>query len=225
MILTFASSKGGVGKSTACAAIGARLTKRGESVLIIDLDQNMTLERWGRKAKIAGMEVRSVGPDDFTTVFRVAAQSGLADHILIDLAGNREAIALKAIARSDLVIIPAQASEPDLREALVIVSDVKDVGEDRGLPIPFRILLTKMPALRTRVMEFAYEILNKHALPFFRTSMIERTGYREMFFTGIPPSDDTAAGQEVLALITEIESLLGESGQGGVPEEPETSIA
>ena len=38
-----------------CAAIGSRLAQRGEQVLILDLDQNKTLERWGRKAKIPGL--------------------------------------------------------------------------------------------------------------------------------------------------------------------------
>ena len=66
---------------------------------------------------------------------------------------------MKAIARSDLVVIPAQASEPDLREALVVVSDIKDVGEEKGAPIPYRLLLTKMPSLRTRVTDFAYQEL------------------------------------------------------------------
>ena len=54
MIVAFASSKGGVGKSTICAAIGARLAQRGEEALILDLDQNRTLERWGRKTKFRG---------------------------------------------------------------------------------------------------------------------------------------------------------------------------
>ena len=65
MIVSFASSKGGVGKSTTCAAIGSRLAQRGEQVLIIDLDQNKTLERWGRKAKVPGLTVSAVERDQF----------------------------------------------------------------------------------------------------------------------------------------------------------------
>ncbi|MFX8059775.1 hypothetical protein ABTK63_20970, partial [Acinetobacter baumannii] len=80
---------------------------------------------------------------------REALQGGTVDHVLIDLAGAREATMLKAIARSQLVIIPAQASEPDLREALVIVSDIRDVGEEKGAQIPYRVLLTKMHPFRT----------------------------------------------------------------------------
>ena len=49
MIVAFASSKGGVGKSTICAAVGAWLASRGEDVLILDLDHNRTVDRWGRE--------------------------------------------------------------------------------------------------------------------------------------------------------------------------------
>src|ERR1700730_13452982 len=173
MIVSFASSKGGVGKSTSCAAVGARLALRGEQVLIIDLDQNRTLERWGRKANVPGLSVRAIERDEFTNVFRETVQTGDIDHILIDLAGAREATVLKAIARAELVVIPAQASEPDLREALVIVSDIRDVAEEKGVPIPFRVLLTKMHPFRTRVTEFVYSELSRHDLPIFRTVMVE----------------------------------------------------
>ena len=220
MILSFASSKGGVGKSTACAAIGARLAMRGEQVLIIDLDQTRTLDRFGRKTKVPGLTVKAIERDGFTTQFREFIASGVYDHILIDLPGAREATALKAIARSDLIIIPAQASEPDLREALVIASDVKDVAEEKGTPIPFRLLLTKMPPLRTRVTDFAYQELARHGLPMFRTVLVERVAYKEMFLTGVAPdaSDRVGAGAEVAALADEIEAELGKLKSNLSPE-------
>src|SRR5208282_2836205 len=208
MIVAFASSKGGVGKSTICAAIGARLAQRGEEVLILDLDQNRTVERWGRKAKITGLTVKAIDRDSFTTVIREAALTNAVDHILIDLAGTREATVLKAIARSDLVVIPAQASEPDLREALVVVSDIRDVGEEKGAPIPYRLLLTKMPPLRTRVTDFAYQELARHGLPIFRTVMVERVAYKEMFLTGTPPEAAGGAGLEIAALASEMEAII-----------------
>lgn len=212
MIVSFASSKGGVGKSTICAAIGARLAQCGEEVMIFDLDQNRTVERWSRKGKIPGLTVKAVERDSFTNEFREATTQGKYDHILIDLAGTREATALKAIARSDLVVIPAQASEPDLREALVIAGDVKDVAEEKGAPIPYRMLLTKMSPLRTRVTDFVYRELERHGFPIFRTVIVERVAYREMFLTGQPPamSDTHGAGAEVGALALEMEQVVDE---------------
>jgi cellulose biosynthesis protein BcsQ len=85
--------------------------------------------------------------------------SGAYDHICIDLPGSREVTLFKPLARSDLVVIPAQASEPDLREALVVVGDIRDVGETTKRAIPYRLLLTKVFPLRTKVTDFAYDEL------------------------------------------------------------------
>jgi chromosome partitioning protein len=90
MILTFASSKGGVGKSTTCAALASALALDGARVLLIDLDQNRTLERWSRKAPIDGLTVAAVEPQKFGAFFRDNEVSGEFDHICIDLPGNRE---------------------------------------------------------------------------------------------------------------------------------------
>lgn len=217
MILTFASSKGGVGKSTTCAAVASALAMNGARVLLIDLDQNRTLQRWSKKAPIAGLTVKAIEPKDFGNTFRDDAASGAYDHICIDLPGSREVTLFKALARSDLVIIPAQASEPDLREALVVAGDVKDVRETTGRDIPYRLLLTKVYPLRTRVTDFAYAELARLGLPLFRTALVERSAYREMFLNGHPPTvtePGKGAGQEVLALVAEIEAIVvGEASE------------
>lgn len=213
MILTFASSKGGVGKSTACAAIACALALEGARVLIIDLDQNRTLGRWAKKAAVDGLTVSAIETEKFGGFFRDSEASGAYDHICIDLPGTREVTLFKALARSDLVIIPAQASEPDLREALVVVGDIRDVGATTGRKIPYRLLLTKVFPLRTRVTDFAYAELERHGLPLFRTAMVERAAYREMFLNGQPPTlsePGKGAGMEVSALLAEIHAITAE---------------
>lgn len=215
MILTFASSKGGVGKSTTCAALASALALEGGRVSLLDLDQNRTLERWSRKAPIDGLAVTAVMPDKFGAVLREHEASGAFDHICIDLPGIREVTLYKALARSSLVIIPAQASEPDLREALVVVSDIRDVSETTGRAIPYRLLLTKVFPLRTRVTDFAYAELEKRGLPLFRTAMVERSAYREMFLNGQPPTLIEAgkgAGLEVQSLLAEIREIAEDAG-------------
>lgn len=216
MILTFASSKGGVGKSTTCAAIAAALALDGERVLLLDIDQNRTLQRWSKKAPIKGLTVQAIDSKDFGTVFRDEAASGAYDHICIDLPGNREVTLLKALARSDLVIIPAQASEPDIREAMVIAGDVRDVRETTGRQIPYRMLLTKVYPLRTRVTDFAYRELERLGMPLFRTALVERSAYREMFLNGQPPTvtePGKGAGLEITALIEEMREIVADANR------------
>lgn len=214
MIITFASSKGGVGKSTTCACIAAALALEGQRVLLIDLDQNRTLDRWARKAPINGLTVTAIEPQKFGAFFRDAETSGSYDHICIDLPGSREVTLFKVLARSDLVIIPAQASEPDLREALVVVGDIRDVVETTNRAIPYRLLLTKVYPLRTRVTDFAYAELARLGLPLFRTALVERSAYREMFLNGQPPTVSEAgkgAGTEVVNLLAEIRAIVADA--------------
>ncbi|MCB1509279.1 MAG: ParA family protein [Hyphomicrobiaceae bacterium] len=217
MIISFASSKGGVGKSTCCAAIAAKLAQDGDRVLVLDLDFNQTVARWGRKTALAGLTVEAVEPDAFTATFREKTGGSTFDHILIDLAGTREATMLKAMARSDLVIIPAQASEPDLREALVIVDDIKDVIEAGAKRVRYRVLLTKLFPLPTRVTLFAHREIKRHGLPTFKAGLVERASYREMFLNGRSPTEAEPKGKaarEIERLTDEIRAIVADRPAG-----------
>lgn len=221
MILVFASSKGGVGKSTTCAALGAALAQEGSRVLLLDLDQNRTLHRWSCRFSIPGLTIEAPAQDDFVAVLRTRLSSGDFDHILIDLPGVREGTMLKAISRADLVIIPAQASEPDLREAFVISRDVRDVQETAKREIPYRLLLTKMHPLKNRVSSFIYADLARNKMPIFKTVLVERTAYREMFLNGESPTQQDpgkGAGLEIAALLDEIEEVVYPDAAAAMPD-------
>jgi chromosome partitioning protein len=47
--ISFASSKGGAGKSTSAVLLATELAGRGASVTIIDADPNQPVTRWSRK--------------------------------------------------------------------------------------------------------------------------------------------------------------------------------
>lgn len=100
-----------------------------------------------------------------------------------------------------------------MREALVVVGDIRDVGETTGRKIPYRLLLTKVFPLRTRVTDFAYAELERKGMPLFRTALVERSAYREMFLNGQPPSvtePEKGAGAEVAALLEEIRATIAQ---------------
>ena len=86
-------------------------------------------------------------------------------------------------------------------------------GADRR-PDRHRLLLTKVYPLRTRVTDFAYQELARHGLPLFRTALVERSAYREMFLNGQPPTvseDGKGAGAEVMNLLAEIRAVVDEA--------------
>ena len=215
MIIVFASSKGGVGKSTTCAALGALLATRGARVHIMDLDQNQTLAVWSQRGQIANLDVAAVQPEQFSEHFREASQ-GAFDHIFIDLAGVREITLMKAIGKADLVIIPAQHSEPDVRQAMMIVRDIQDIEETLGRPVPYRVLFTKVRPLRTKLDQFIEEELAREKIARFAVQLVDRIAYKEMFLNGIPAhakEPDRGAGAELAMLASEIEQALAADRQ------------
>lgn len=78
----------------------------------------------------------------------------------------------------------------------------------------YRLLLTKVYPLRTRVTDFAYAELARLGLPLFRTALVERSAYREMFLNGQPPTISEAgkgAGMEVVNLLAEMRAIVADA--------------
>lgn len=148
IIITLASSKGGVGKSTTCAALAGALAARGATVNVIDLDQNQTLYRWysTHLPNIPNLAVLAATPETFNEILATASADGPA-YILIDVAGAYEATMIKAIAASQLVITPAKLSEPDLREASKIMGEVEAFNTRFGSQIAHRVLVNEAEPL------------------------------------------------------------------------------
>ena len=64
--------------------------------------------------------------------------------------------------------------------------------------------------------DFAYAELARLGLPLFRTALVERSAYREMFLNGQPPTVTEAgkrAGLEVENLLAEIHAIVAESNK------------
>ena len=47
-ILTFASTKGGVGKSTTATLVADSLLRRGETVRLVDFDEQNSVSKWAQ---------------------------------------------------------------------------------------------------------------------------------------------------------------------------------
>ncbi|MEL6767226.1 MAG: ParA family protein [Pseudomonadota bacterium] len=260
MQIVFASSKGGVGKSTSCAAIAALLAGRGEGVAVLDLDQNRTLDAWGQASGVArlapdaslvdagigtametgmgpgtgagdgaptlpGLAIGAVAADDFADAFRAARAAGWP-HVFVDLPGIREVTLMKAVAKADLVVIPAQHSEPDIRQAMTIARDIRDIEETLGRAIPHAVLFTKVRPLRTRLDRFVEAELDRSGLPRFATPLVDRIAYKEMFLDAVAPhakEPDRGAGPELAALVAEMEAMIAGAAAGSAEALPQAA--
>ncbi len=211
-IVTLAQTKGGSGKTTTAEVLIAEFAHRGLSVAAIDLDPNRPLGRFVARAA-ALSNVRIAVPDGNTRVSDLIADlSSRYEVVIVDLMGAATPDMMVAIGFSDLVVIPSQLSEPDVRcgiETWRMIQEVEQLGRRE---IAKAVLFTRTsPALRTRAQEHARKQYEKVGVSVLQTEFMERVAFKEMTFNGAAPNihdRDGNAAKNVIMVFEEIVRLL-----------------
>src|SRR5262245_16391173 len=212
MIITFASSKGGVGKSTSCVALAGAYARAGQRVHIIDLDGNKTASRWLADDKLRPADVSISAPDPqlLTEHLQEAARLFAPDIILIDIAGSYEQALTIAIARAHLTIIPASTTEADIYEAARVARHIQSVYAAFGRKPLYRVLATRVAPLVTHAQAHGFKEIARLKLPLFRTILAQRAAYEEIGLSGLPPHFADHERPTTAKAIAELDQLKAE---------------
>jgi len=213
--ISFASPKGGVGKSTSCLAIAGALLAEGQKVRIIDFDQTETICRWYTDSPtaqtIANLSVEK-GPTGDHGTFINQLWSEATDYVLLDLAGSLSELTLMIAAFATLTITPAKVSEPDIIEANKMANKLHAVATRVGKPINHRILLNEVPNIVSRDEVDLIEQIDSSNLARFQTIIRRRSAYSKSFSRGTLPHlaepINPKAVAEIDALMREIHAIL-----------------
>ncbi|MBY6266498.1 ParA family protein (plasmid) [Azospirillum sp. 412522] len=213
-ITSFASTKGGVGKTSLVMALATELRRREKTVLLLDCDPNRHLAEWARRRRDSGVAVM----EEITeTNVRQTVQENAPryDYTLIDLAGFGNLTMLYAFSVSDGVLIPTQQSFMDIKETVRTFKVVADsVGVLKHTPASSVVIVRTQAAIESRVDRHARSLLSEHGVPTFQTELIERALLKEMTYTGHGPGEvnpDSNADLNVRALADEFVSFLAEA--------------
>jgi chromosome partitioning protein len=206
-ILSLASSKGGCGKTSLSILIGAELAGYGYRVTLLDCDINQHASAFGEKCTIPSFRVVSdVGDTRILPALREA--EGEADVVIVDLAGETSKLNLKALHRSSFVLIPCQASLPDVRDAVKTVAQVDEAQELARVSIARSLIWTRvLPGFESRSARHVRKTVEGRGLPIFRSTMMERAAFREMHLTGKTPRQtepNSSATANVAAITNEL---------------------
>lgn len=209
MIITLASSKGGVGKSTLADCIAGAWAAAGDTVHIVDLDSNRTISRWlsDPARRPALISVATPDPGDLTEHLETIIARDTPDLILIDVAGTYERALTHAVARAHLTLIPASPTEADLFEASRIARHISTLFKAVGHDPLYRVVLNRVQPLSSSAQLFAIKEIIRLKLPRIRTRIMHRAAYEEVGLSGLPPHFADPKRPTVAKAIAELDEL------------------
>ena len=180
-VIVAANPKGGSGKSTSCIVVGTTLASRGASVRIIDADPQRTLGRWseGNSAYKDIVVTPSLGEDLTDLIDRLGAQY---QFVIIDVQGTANQEMAAAMSRADLVLIPMQAKTADAEVATRAIGLLRSQEKLFKREIRHGIVFMRTSTLiPTREEKDIRRSIENAQIPFFRTSLNERTAFSHIF--------------------------------------------
>jgi chromosome partitioning protein len=182
--LVFASSKGGVGKTTSALTLASVLTHHGVSTTLIDADPNTPLALWAKRFPDSVPENLTVQAA-FRTDVAEYIDSAKGTYVIVDLEGSRNEEVSVAIGRADLVLIPMQGNQLDADEAVNVIKVIRKQETIFRRQIPFRVFITRSsPVIVDRGMRDIFAQLRENSIPLMERNMVERSAFRVPFRLG-----------------------------------------
>ena len=206
--ISIASDKGGVSKTTSALLFASELALDGYRVGLIDADLNQQAVAFGNKADIDGLTViGGVREDNILALLRKAEAEN--EVVIVDLPGGASTLTLKALHRSHFVLVPSQASLPDIRAAMKTVAQIDDAQELARTLIARSIFWTRvLPGFESRSARHVRESVESEGqVQTLRTMLMERAAFRELHITGKVPRQvdpNSSATANVAAFTAEL---------------------
>lgn len=175
MIITTASFKGGVAKTTTAIHLAAYLQTKGQT-LLIDGDNNRSATRWAeRSLERGGLPFKVVG------VNQSAKYSKGCEHFVIDTEASADEEELREIVDGcDLLILPTTPDTMSLDALIQTIELLRGLGIDK-----YRVLLTRVPPPPRREGEEAREFLTEAGFPLFQGKIREAVAFQKAANEGV----------------------------------------
>ena len=210
-VITLATSKGGVGKSSLGRSLAAHWLSVGHKPALIDADPQRTLAnrydpngRMGRVPVVAEPEERVS-----ETIEELRRQHA---PVIVDTAGFRNRTTIGALVATDLAIIPLKPAVEDVDAAIAtfdLIREIDETDEREGRPIRVAMVLT-MTMRGTVIARHVREQLGEAGYPLLKAEMLNRVAYPEAGIEGLSPSitdPDGAAARDIAAIAQELMNL------------------
>jgi chromosome partitioning protein len=210
-VITLATSKGGVGKSSLGRSLAAHWFSVGHKPALIDADPQRTLaNRYDPKGRMGSVPVVAE-PEERVgdTIEELGRQHA---PVIVDTAGFRNRTTIGALVATDLAIIPLKPAVEDVDAAIAtydLIREINETEEREGRPIKVAMVLT-MTMRGTVIARHVREQLGGAGYPLLKAEMLNRVAYPEAGIEGLSPSitdPDGAAARDIAAIAQELMKL------------------
>lgn len=183
-VVVFASSKGGVGKTTSALTLCCVLAHHGALTTLIDADPNAPIALWAKRFP-DGVPKRLRVKTAFRTDVAEIIDAADDPFVIVDLEGSRNEEVSVAIGRADLVLIPMKGNQLDADEAVNVIKVIRKQETIFRRKIPFQVFLSQTsPVIMDRGMRDICEQMRENSIPMMRTAMVERSAFKVPFRLG-----------------------------------------
>jgi cellulose biosynthesis protein BcsQ len=187
--ITFASFKGGAGKTTAAMAVTSALSQKGKKVALIDTDENMPLNEWREHARKAGTwsdDIQVFEADDLRSFERAFEDSEKQnfDYAIIDTRGGGSELNNACVINTNLVIIPSALTQLDMTQALTTFEHTIGLHQSMELEIPTALLIQRVPVGKLTVSQ-KQDLAALSELPCCETQLHSRDAFASMGKRGL----------------------------------------
>lgn len=154
--IVFAASKGGVGKTTLCAALSsfASTATKNKKIAIIDLDPQGSLIGWWNQREAETPELIEASAGNLGKILEKAEAAGY-DYVFVDTPPGHMKTIEEGISNADYVLVPCQPSPVDIAAIGDTLSAISELNK------PFAFVMNRVIA-RTRIGEQAILLLANH---------------------------------------------------------------
>ncbi len=184
-VISMASPKGGVGKTTSALVLAGELAQAGSTVTLIDADPNEPLTMWEQiRGPREGITIRN-RIDEENIIDEIEAARAESKMVIVDLEGTAGVLVTYAITRSDLVLVPLQGSQLDAVQATRAVRLIRQNEKALERDIPYALVFTRTSAaIQGRTFKHVAAELETARVDICPTQLIEREAFRALFSLG-----------------------------------------
>jgi chromosome partitioning protein len=210
-VITLATSKGGVGKSSLGRSLAAHWFTVGHKPALVDADPQKTLaNRYDPNGRMGAVPVVSEPEERVGEVIEDLRRRHAP--VIVDTAGFRNRTTIGALVATDLAIIPLKPAVEDVDAAIAtydLIREINETDERDGRPIKVAIVLT-MTMRGTVIARHVRDQLAEAGYPLLKAEMLNRVAYPEAGIEGLSPSitdPDGAAARDIAAIAQELMKL------------------